>query len=359
MSNLELYRTWISLLKQLTQERCPTRLSNMAWLIVGLYLARSVYASAIVKKWPFPVQVPSLTRRLSRFLANPQVSVRLWYRATAEQIVARWRGGQLTLIVDASKVGFGHQLLMLAVAYKRRALPLVWCWLDCAKGHSSAQVQGALVAYARGMIPPDTEVTLVGDAEFGNVSLMRQVARWGWGYVLRQKGSHQVAAYRQRRWQALADLVSGPRQWVWWAKARLTAKWAFRTNVFAYWARGEEEPWLLATNLPDRDSARRAYARRMWVEEMFGDLKDHGFDLEATHLRHFLRLSRLTLAICLLYVWLVFSGHRIIQAGQRYWVDRHDRRDLSLFRIALDFIERCLVLQQPISPAWRPQLSGG
>ena len=359
MNSLRLYRTWISRLKQWVPEARLTQHRNMAWLIVGLFLARRVYASAIVKKWPLPVQVASLTRRLSRFLDNPHVAVRVWYRATAEQIVARWQGKDLTLIVDASKVGFGHQLLMLAVAYRRRALPLAWCWLDCAKGHSSARVQVALVAYARGLLPPDTQVTLVGDAEFGNVGLMRLLTRWGWQYALRQKGSHQVAAYRQRRWQALADLVTGPGQAVWWAQARLTAKWRFRTNVLAYWARGEDEPWLLATNLPDRQSAQRAYARRMWVEEMFGDLKDHGFDLEATHLRHFLRLSRLTLAICLLYVWLVLLGQWVIHAGQRAWVDRRDRRDLSIFRIGFDFIERCLVLDRPLPAPPTPQLSGG
>ena len=44
----------------------------------------------------------------------------------------------------------------------------------------------------------------------------------------------------------------------------------------------------------------RLYRCRMWIEEMFGDMKKHGFDLEMTHLRHFLRLSRLTMAVCLL-----------------------------------------------------------
>jgi hypothetical protein len=43
----------------------------------------------------------------------------------------------------------------------------------------------------------------------------------------------------------------------------------------------------------------------MWIEEMFADFKGHGFDLESTQLRHFERLSRLTLAVAMLYVWLV------------------------------------------------------
>ena len=66
-----------------------------------------------------------------------------------------------------------------------------------------------------------------------------------------------------------------------------------------------DSPLLLATNLTTRQATLRAYRRRPWIEETFGDMKKHGFDLESTHLCHFLRLSRLTLAVAVLYVWLV------------------------------------------------------
>jgi hypothetical protein len=84
----------------------------------------------------------------------------------------------------------------------------------------------------------------------------------------------------------------------------------------------------LATDLPDRATTLSTYARRMWVEEMFGDLKGHGFDLESTHLHTTARLSRLTLAVALLYTWLVDIGGKIIKNGLRTWVDRAERRDL-------------------------------
>ena len=60
-------------------------------------------------------------------------------------------------------------------------------------------------------------------------------------------------------------------------------------------------PWLLATNLPTRRATLRAYRRRVWLDELVSDLSGHGFGLEARHLRHFQRLSRLTLAVVLLY----------------------------------------------------------
>ena len=50
------------------------------------------------------------------------------------------------------------------------------------------------------------------------------------------------------------------------------------------WRRGEKQPWFLVTNLPDKTLALRLYTRRMWIEEMFGDFKRNGFDLEAIRL---------------------------------------------------------------------------
>jgi hypothetical protein len=59
-------------------------------------------------------------------------------------------------------------------------------------------------------------------------------------------------------------------------------------------------------------------------------------------LRHFLRLSRLTLAVALLYVWLISIGTRTVRSGLRHLIDRKERWDLSIFQIGLRFIERCL-----------------
>jgi hypothetical protein len=41
----------------------------------------------------------------------------------------------------------------------------------------------------------------------------------------------------------------------------------------------------------------------MWTEELYGDLKGHGFDLEATHLDDADRIARLVLAVCINFVW--------------------------------------------------------
>ena len=148
--------------------------------------------------------------------------------------------GQVRLLIDGSKVGFGHQLVMVSVAYKRRSILVAWTWVKYKHGDST----------------------------------------WGWQYVLRQKGSHLVSR-DGKEWQNLQSLVR----------------------------KAGESAWLSATNLPYHNTCIKAYSYRMWIEEMFGDLKRHGFDLEGRHLLDTDKLLRLTLAVVLLYVWLLCYGH--------------------------------------------------
>ena len=178
---------------------------------------------------------------------------------------------------------------------------------------------------------------------------MRQLDAWRWRYVLRQKGDTLIDLTLHNRWQRFDAVIDRPGRSRWLGRGYLTKEHVYRTHLLAHWKRGEKGPWLLATNLPTLQQALRAYRRRMWIEEMFGDMKGHGFNLEDSHLSHFLRLSRLTLAVVLLYVWLIAFGSRVIKNGQRSLVDRSDRRDFSIFRIGLNMIERLLTNSQPVS----------
>lgn len=111
---------------------------------------------------------------------------------------------------------------------------------------------------------------------------------------------------------------------------------------------------MLATNLTRPVPILRLYHRRAWLESLFGDLKDNGFDFERSALRHFLRLSRLTLAVCLLYVWFLAFGTQLVQGGLHTDVDRADRRHLSLFRIAWDYLQRALLFDLPFDVLFEP-----
>ncbi len=149
----------------------------------------------------------------------------------------------IRLMVDGSKVGAGHQLLMVSVAYRHRALPVAWTWVKGARGHSAARVQVALLAHVHRLLSPGAQVLLVGDSEFGAVEVLRQVEKWQWQYVLRQKASHLLQLPGQD-WQAFGTVLQKAGQSPWLGAGLLTQTHAHPTHLVAHWARQEKLPWL-------------------------------------------------------------------------------------------------------------------
>lgn len=345
----DFYRTWQGQFLQWLADDSDSRMTNLIWLMYGILKASSVQLNLIARHVPVRAKKLSIVKRLARFLDNGAVRVREWYRPVAEQLLqAASASGTLCLVLDASKVAFGHQLLMVAVCYQGRAQPIAWTWLPYAKGHSSTSVQRALLSDVRSLLPKRAlHVLLVGDSEFGRPLLIDYLKGWGWQYALRQPGDHLILTRASRHWQRLDSLSVKSGEWVFFEHVLLTQAGACPTHLLVFWAKGEKQPWYIATNLPTGPATIRAYRRRMWVEEMFGDMKGHGFDLERSHLRALLRLSRLTLAVAFLYVWLSAIGEYLFQTHQTHLVDRHDRRDLSLFRLGLDTVLRCMTLNDP------------
>ena len=344
---VRLYNTWIDQIRQLCPQARKKILHNFTWLLVGIYLSQSVHLSKIANKIPGKAKLPSVVQRMSRLLQSA-IRVRKWYSSMAETLLkSQAQHGTVRLIVDGSKVSFHHQLLMVSIAYRRRAIPIVWTWVK-GRGHSTAIKQLALLTYVRNLIPDNVSVSVVGDCEFGAIAVLDRLDAWGWWYVLRQQSDVLIDLTLHNNWQRFGDVIQNPGQSHWLDRGFLTKTHVYETYLLAHWKCGEKEPWLLATNYSSKRQALRAYRRRMWIEEMFGDFKGHGFNLEDSHLRHFLRLSRLTLAVVLLSVWLIAFGSHVIKNGQRSLVDRADRRDFSIFRIGYNMIERLLTNSQPL-----------
>jgi hypothetical protein len=353
-NNLQLYHMIERQLCQWLPKERSTRIRNMALFLSGLYLSGQPHLSKIARKWPLLGKLPSLTNRLWRFLNNPRVDVANWYAPVAQEIIARLPAGRIVLVVDTTKVGFYHRMLSIGVAFKKRSLPLAWSVRRGRKGHTLADEQLALFKKVARMLPKQAEIWVVGDTEFQSVRLLRGLRRQNWHFVIRQQGKNAVR-WAGQDWLKInrLPLQSGQTCVVGWV--RLTKKhdagWYW---LLLHWERGEEEPWYLVSDQPGKAALLSIYRRRMWVEETYGDLKGHGFDLEATHLNDANRIARLVLGFCIVFVWLITLGSWVVKSGYRHLVDHKSRRDKSYFRIGWDWVERCLSLQRPIRLRFQP-----
>ena len=347
------YKVRHQLCQWLPHERI-TRLRNMALLIIGLHLSHAIHLGLIVRKWPLVGKEPSLVNRLHRFLVNPGVMVRDWYEPVARQLLQAGAGQPIRLVIDCTKIGFHCRLMTLGLAYKRRVLPLVWSVHRGSKGHTSVAAQLKLFKYVQPLLPKHREVWVVGDSGFQSVHLLQWLRHQGWHFVIRQQGRNKVCRSNQS-WTKISQLSLQPGQTRYIGWVYLTEKHAAgQFWLMLHWEKGEAEPWYLVSDCSGRRNLIRIYQRRMWIEEMYGDMKGHGFDLEATHLNDPDRISRLVLAVCITFVWFITLGSWVVKQGYRHFVDHKSRRDKSYFRIGWDWVERCLRLGQPIPFRLKP-----
>ena len=142
----QLYRSLYERVIEILPDEVASRLTNLVYLMMGIYLARKVQTGLIAGKIPLRIKRVSIIRRLERFLDNGAVRVRSWYKRVAVGLLeAAASSGRMALIIDGTKVSFHHQLLMVAVGYHGRALPIAWRWVAHARDHSSQKQQLALL----------------------------------------------------------------------------------------------------------------------------------------------------------------------------------------------------------------------
>ena len=191
LSIAALYRSLYEFTLQWIADECDRRVTNLVWLMFGIFQARSVQLNLVARKWPIRAKKLSVVQRLARFVGNGAVGVREWYAPSAKALLRQaGRSGQIRLIIDATKVSSGHRWLMVSVAFRRRSLPLAWTWVRSSKGHSTTVKQVKLLAYVNGLLPPGVNVSLVGDCEFDHPLLIENLCFWEYG--LRQPKHYLV-----------------------------------------------------------------------------------------------------------------------------------------------------------------------
>jgi len=76
--------------------------------------------------------------------------------------------------------------------------------------------------------------------------------------------------------------------------------------VRSCWAKGYQDPLYLVRNMDTAEEACRSYHKRFRIETFFSDQKSRGFHLHKSHISDPQRLSRLFIAACLAYIWMIY-----------------------------------------------------
>lgn len=321
--------------------------STLAALVCGLVGARSAHLSMIADYAPVGTATQeSVIKRFRRWLALDKHTLDGWFHPIAKHLLQSLAHQPLLLAIDGSVVGRSCITLMVSVVYHGRALPLTWIVVKGKKGHFPEAMHCALLKQLQPLVPSGAEVIVLGDGEFDGCDFQALMRHFGWQYVLRTASNVSMRVYGSD--YRVGSMAPERGELLGVRPAWMTAARYGPVSILGLWEKGNDGPIYLVTNMGDVDAAFAAYRKRAHIETFFSDQKSRGFNIDTSHVSEPKRLTRLLIASCLAYLWVVYLGVCALRDGWLKRLHRKDRCDLSLFRLGLRLLARCLKDAIPI-----------
>lgn len=346
MSDAErLYQAVFKLVNDKLPDMLKENRITLAQMITGILRSKQVQFRQVAQKVRYHFLKPSLEDKFRRFVRNEHINVRVAYLPFVEFILAALCESQtrLVLSIDGSKVGGNCICLMVSIRYKSRVLPLCWLVYKGQKGHSSIQMQLALLYAVYALLPDDAPpVILLGDGEFDGAHVVDWMDKEAcWRYACRTAADTKV--FYQGAWVALQDISLAAGEEAFLKDVLFTeAHQVGPANIAVIWNEKEQCHWFIVTNFGSLDETKTWYAKRFTIETLFSDMKGRGFNVDKTGLFIPERVSRLLLAASIAVVFCIFLGVELICSGHLRQLVRVDDAYYSLFQLGLIYLDHLL-----------------
>ena len=351
-ASVVLWENWQEQVKQLLEGIHGHQTKGLAFIVLGMVLSGSAVlqrvAESLQQHGISEAKMPSIERRLERFVGNSRIRVPTIWKLFLAQVLVYFRDKHLMLVLDCTPIDDRACIVYVGLLAHSRVLPLAWRVMPGQEHWEERQWD--LVAAMLDEIAEHlgaAQCTLIADRGLSGMPLVKLCTQRHWHDLLRIAKEHtfrrRLPGKKWSRWMACEQLVRKEGQ-RWFGRVQLWQDEPLDTYLSAVWEPGHKEGWLLISDQSAGPVRVAQYAWRMRVEATFQDTKSRGWDLEASLIADRARFSRLLLALFLAMWWVSHLAASCIHQGKRERFDRHDRRDKGLFRLGrlwlLDILRR-------------------
>ena len=342
---LELLYQWINVIQVHFKKLKKQQAVGLAIFSYGVVLARNCQRSKVAEELGKLGKLPSVERRLRRFLSNSRIDIQMCCRAWIAWVWSCCDLPRMTVLVDETKLGNRMGIMMVSLAFEKRAIPLIWrCYLaNCAEAYPvEGQVQMIInmLEIIQQSVPPETRILVQADRGIGcSSSLMKAIDQRQMSYLVRLQASCILTSRNGSRLRP-SQLVKPGEYWSGYGRLFNNAKRHLWAHVHVIWETGQKEPWCLATN--EAQISGHRYAMRVWQEESFRDLKSGGWQWQTSYLECPARMERLVLVLAVAYAWMITQGGFVLNGDEANWKEVLDAKKskYSIFRVGLRFFKR-------------------
>src|SRR3954454_21751087 len=178
-------------LKRRLPKQRKTQRTKLALLVATMLDVRSANLMELAAGLPRDADRTDMRYQwIIRLLGNPLVISDEVMEPFAREVLERAAadGEPLSLILDQSKMSDRHPVLMLAVRWGERALPLAWR-VEETEGAIGFDTQRALLKAVAPWLPEEASVRLLGDRFYSTADMIGWCQGRGWDDRLRLKGN--------------------------------------------------------------------------------------------------------------------------------------------------------------------------
>jgi Transposase DDE domain len=337
-----LYNTLVQVFSQHQNWVDLRHLKTLAWMMVGLMQSGNISLTA----WaPYvhsrAVYAQSTGRRVARWLENARVDGHARYGPLMPQALGEWGTHSLYLALDTSTLWNTYCLVRLSIVYRGRAVPIVWKVFEHPRSRVAYEVYKDVLDKVAELLPCRCSVVFAADRGFADTPRMEHLARLGWHWRIRIKGSFWGYRHGKRRCKVnRIPLAAGKA--LFWHHVYITKKWYGPVHLALGRPKESKEYWFVVSDEPTESKTCEAYGRRFDIEETFLDDTSHGFQLESSLIRSAPALARLCGVLAITTLYLVAQGTEVVTQGKRRWVDAHWFRGQSYLKIGWSWVKLAL-----------------
>lgn len=314
------------------------RLDCLSRLIVALIQVRTVNLTQLALAFEVAVESESVYKRVKRFFRH-----HVFETDVVAVLVTSWLdlGPRWVLCLDRTNWQLGRHpinVLVLSVAYRGVAVPLMWTMLD-KKGNSSTGERIALMERFLARFPIERIDCLTADREFRGHQWLSYLIRREIPFRLRIPNNTRTHNRQRNTRLPVTRLFSiGIGETM--VLNRPRRLWGHTLYLVATRSCRGEHVIVVTAHAPEQALA--DYQKRWETECLFAAMKRRGFNLEDTHLVDSERLSRLVAVLTLTLCWCYKVGVWVDQ-HKPIVIKKHQRRACSVIRLGLDKLRRLLL----------------
>lgn len=306
---------------------------TLALFSYGVLCAQSCTLSVVCRQLSGHAENSSLERRLQRWLANDRLQVPPMLDSWVRWVLGVWGQAPLVVLIDETKLSDHVAVMMVGLAYRSSAIPLLWrayAPQDYPEEGQVALLMG-LLERLHALIPAGQTMVVLADRGLGtSPSWQARLSESGWPYLVRVQRTTRIRLPNAKP-QPLRHLVGYGQRWTGRAQVFKKAGWQWKW-VYVVWEVGYGEPWCLCSDQPDLDPI--LYAARAAHECSFRDLKSDGFQWQRSRVWLPSHVERLLLILAIAMFWALTEGTKVVHL---YPLTRRQQR-LSVFRLGLDYL---------------------